>query len=438
MTPEGFFKSLDRRTFLKIASLTGLGGLVFPRNLLASMGPLDLVKVVLIEDSNATTGMAVNAPVAQSMMDCGILRLTGQHDVGEAWKSLFTGIDTSKTIAIKVNCINSSLSTHPKVTNAIVDGLTRMMFGDTPFPENNIIVFDRKEGELQAAGYTINTSGTGVRCFATNTSGVGYSTETYDVDNRTQTLSRIVTEMSDYIVNVSVLKNHSTAGVTLCMKNHYGTCNNPGGLHGNQCDPYIPALNALDPPIRNKQCIYICDALLGIYSGGPGGSPQFAANTLIMSRDIVAADYWGREILDDNGCSTISLAHHIDTAAGHPYYLGTNDPAQMDVEHIIDASGIDSPVHNNGVILEQNRPNPFMDRTSIGFHIPRPGTVTLTVFNPEGRQVRKLVDRSLSVGWHRLEWDGRTDAGQPASAGVYYCQLKTSTFEKAMIMQMLR
>jgi hypothetical protein len=157
-----------------------------------------------------------------------------------------------------------------------------------------------------------------------------------------------------------------------------------------------------------------------------------------MSRDIVAADYWGREILDDNGCNTISLAHHIDTAVGDPYYLGTNDPAQMDVEHIIDASGVDSPVHNNGFILEQNRPNPFRARTSIGFHIPRPGTVTLTVFNPEGRQVRKLVDRSLSLGWHRLEWDGRTDAGQPASAGVYYCQLKTATFEKSVIMQMLR
>jgi hypothetical protein len=242
--------------------------------------------------------------------------------------------------------------------------------------------------------------------------------------------------MADYIVNVSVLKNHNMAGVTLCLKNHYGTCNSPGGLHGGDCDPYIPALNSLGP-IRNKQCVNVCDALLGIYAGGPSGSPQFAANTLIISQDIVAADYWGREILEDNGCTTISDAHHIETAAGAPYYLGTNDPGQMDVQHIVEPSGIDSPVRN-GVILKQNQPNPFSDRTSIGFHLPGRAVVTLAVFNPEGRRVRGLADRTVASGWHHLEWDGKTDAGRTAAPGVYYCRLRTAGFDKSVIMQKVR
>jgi hypothetical protein len=311
-----------------------------------------------------------------------------------------------------------------------------MMFGGTPFPANNIIIFDRTNWELQSAGYTLNTSGTGVRCFGTNESGVGYSTETFDVNYSTQTLSTIVTEMADYLINASVLKNHGMAGVTLCLKNHYGTCNNPGGLHGGDCDPYIPALNAL-APINDIQSINICDALLGIYSGGPSGSPQFAANTLIISQDIVAADYWGREILEDNGCTTIATAHHVDTAAGAPHNLGTNDPGQMDVEHIVDTSGTDSPAYA-GFALQQNQPNPFADRTSIGFHVPGAGAVTLTVFDPEGRRVRRLVDRTVGAGWHRMEWDGRTDAGRKAAAGVYYCQIRAAGFEKAVIMQKLR
>jgi uncharacterized protein (DUF362 family) len=436
MTPERFFNSLDRRTFLKIASLTGLGGLVFPRSLLSSTGPLDPSRVLLIEDSGATSGTTVNAAVTQSMMDCGMMSYTGQYDVGEAWKSLFPEIDATRVIAIKVNCINSSLSTHPEVANAIANGLTQMMFGGTPFPANNIIIFDRTNWELQSAGYTTNTSTTGIRCFGTNASGVGYSTETYNVNGSTQRLSTIVTELSDYIVNASVLKNHNMAGVTMCLKNHYGTCNSPGSLHGGDCDPYIPALNAL-APIRDKQCVNICDALLGIYTGGPSGSPQFAANTLIISQDIVAADYWGREILEDNGCTTIPDAHHIDTAAGAPYNLGTNDPGQMDVEHIVDPSGIDSPTRT-GFILQQNQPNPFSDRTSIGFHVPGAAAVTLTVFNPEGRRVRKLADRTMASGWHRLEWDGKTDAGKIAAAGVYYCQLRTANFQKAVIMQKVK
>jgi uncharacterized protein (DUF362 family) len=437
MTPGGFLKSLDRRAFLKIISFTGLGGLVLPRSLLSSTGPLAGSRVVLIEDSAATSGTTVNASVAQSMMDCGIMTYTGQYDVGEAWKSLFSGIDETKVIAIKVNCINSSLSTHPEVADAIANGLTQMMFGGTPFPANNIIIFDRKNWELESAGYTINTSSTGVRCFGTNASGVGYSTGTYDVNGSTQKLSTILTESADYLINASVLKNHGTAGVTLCLKNHYGTCDNPGGLHGGDCDPYIPALNALTA-ISSKQCVNICDALLGIYTGGPGGSPQFAANTFIISEDIVAADYWGREILEDNGCGTIGKAHHIDTAAGSPYNLGTNDPTQIDVEHIVGASGIDSPVSGNGFVLRQNQPNPFSERTSIGFHVPQAAAVTLTVYSPEGRRVRKLADGSVSPGWHHLDWDGKNDSGRSAAAGVYYCQLRTDGFEKAVIMQKLR
>jgi len=437
MTPQGFLGGLDRRTFLKIVSLTGLGGLVLPRSLLSSMGPLDASRVVLIEDSAATSGTTVNSAVAQSMMDCGIMSYSGRYDVGEAWKSMFPGIDATKVIAIKVNCINSSLSTHPEVASAIANGLTQMVFDGTPFPANSIIIFDRTNWELESAGYTINTSSTGVRCFGTNASGVGYSSETYDVNGSTQKLSTIVTETSDYIVNASVLKNHGTAGVTLSMKNHYGTCSSPGNLHGGDCDPYIPALNSL-APIRGKQCVSICDALLGIYTGGPSGSPQFAANTLIISQDTVAMDYWGREILEDNGCTTISRAHHIDTAAGDPYNLGTNDPGQMEVEHIVEPSGIDGPTQTSGYILKQNQPNPFTGRTSIRFHVPERAAITLTVFNPEGRRVRELADRTITPGWHRLEWDGRTDGGRPAAQGVYYCRLRTNGFDKSVIMQKLR
>jgi uncharacterized protein (DUF362 family) len=441
MTPEGFMRGIDRRTFLRILSMTGAAGLILPRDLLSLTAPLDLSRVVLIEDSGATSGTDINGSVAQSMMNCAVMRLTEIYDVGEAWKSLFPDIGLSSVIGIKVNCINSAVPTHPEVTATVTEGLSQMMFGGTPFPENNIIVFDRRNGELQSAGYTLNTSTTGVRCFGTNNAGVGYSTETYDVDDVSQKLSRIVTEMADYLVNISVLKNHGTAGVTLCLKNHYGTCNGPGSLHGNDCDPYIPALNALSP-IKGKQCINICDALLGVYSGGPGGSPQFAANTIIMSQDIVAADYWGREILADNGCSTIGSAHHIDTAAQSPYSLGTNDPGQMDVVNIANPAGVDpsdtTGAQQDGFVLRQNNPNPFASQTRIRFYAPKPEHVTLTVFDTQGRRVRRLLDQTVRPGWHETPWEGRNDNGRRVAGGIYLCRLRSNGTEKAIMMQALR
>jgi len=59
-----------------------------------------------------------------------------------------------------------------------------------------------------------------------------------------------------------VLKDHGTAGVTLSMKNHYGSVDNPGSLHGGQCDPYIPELNNV-PDIKDKTRLIV----LGWISG---------------------------------------------------------------------------------------------------------------------------------------------------------------------------
>ena len=437
MTADNFLRGIDRRTFLKIVSITGAAGLVYPQRLLSGIAPLDLSRVVIIEDASATSGTTIDANVAQSMVNCGIMNLAQAFDVGEAWKTLLPGVSETSIIAIKVNCINSSMPSHPAVAYAIANAISQMDFDGTPFPENNIIIFDRTNGELNSSGYTLNTTATGIRCFGTNESGVGYTAGTYDVNGSSQRISTIVTGMADYMVNLSVLKNHSMAGVTLCLKNHYGTCNSPGSLHGNDCDPYIPSLNAL-APIRDKQKVHICDALLGIYSGGPGGSPQFAANALIMSQDIVAVDYQGREILAANGCTTLGDSHHIETAAGAPYNLGTNDPDQMDVVTITEPAGAGDGAGLSSIMLQQNHPNPFSADTRIRFYLPGPEPVSMTVYDVSGRRVRRLIDNTVDAGWHEVPWAGDTDGGRMAASGVYFCQLETRGYKKAVIMQLVK
>ncbi len=410
---------IGRRSFLRLLSSAGIAGIVLPKRSVANL-LLTNSRVIVVTDAQATSGSTINSPVVRIMVNRGIRSLAQITDVGEAWKSLLPGISASSKIAIKVNCINSSCPTHPPVTNAVLDTLKQMMFEGSPFPENNIIIFDRAENELQSSGYTINTGTSGVRCFGTESTGVGYSTQNHNVNGSSQKLSRIVTEMCDYLINISVLKNHGDGGVTLCLKNHYGTCNLPGNMHGGDCDPYIPALNALQP-IRTRQKVDIIDALYGIRSGGPSGPPQFVANKLIMSTDIVAADYWGRRVLQDNGCTTTGRAHHIDTAAT-TYGLGTNNPNQMDVINLsnpsnVEEEGTDAPV---GFALYQNYPNPFNAQTRIRFEIPRSTGVTLNIFDDAGRIITTLVNRSFSAGTHTVVFD----AGNLPS-GAYIYQLKT-------------
>ena len=441
MTTKSYLHSIDRRTFLRILSVTGISGLIYPRSVISSLVPDGTSRVVIVEHENATSGSAINAEAVRVMVDSGIKNLAGINDVGEAWKTLLPGIAPDKTIAIKVNCINSALPTHPEVTYAVTAGLAQMNFSGGNFPENNIIIFDRTNWELESAGYTRNTSNVGVRCFGTETSGFYYSSQDFNIGGRSQRLSEIINTHADYLINIAVLKNHGTAGVTLCMKNHYGTCDDPGSLHGNNCDPYIPALNAAEP-IRAKQMVNIIDALFGVRSGGPGGSPQFVTNKILFSQDVVAIDYQGRKLLEENGCATTGRAHHIEAAASD-YHLGTNNPAEMEIINILNPTTDvqqkkSNPSRTEGYQFEQNYPNPFNSQTTIRFYLKNNAAAKIRIFDYTGRHVRTLLDQEVSSGWHQLTWDAKTDAGTSVASGFYICQLQVGGSKKAIIMQFVK
>lgn len=74
------------------------------------------------------------------------------------------------------------------------------------------------------------------------------------------------------------------------------------------------------------------------------------------------------------------------------------------------------------VALEQNYPNPVAmgETTMIPFGLAVPSTVTLAVYNMLGQRVATLTDAvAHEAGRYQIAWDGRTDSGLPAPAGVY-------------------
>ena len=398
--------------------------------------------VVKVKDDTVIFNNQIDQNVVQVMVDSAIKKLAGIQDIGEAWKSLFPGIRQNSVISIKVNCINRSLSSHPEVAYSIINGLTKMQVDGSFFPENNIITWDRTNGELRSAGYTINTSDSGARCFGTSQSGVGYSSNQFIVAGRSQRISRILTDMSDYMINLSVLKNHGTAGVTLSMKNHYGTCDSPGSIHGGYCDPYIPALNNLIP-IRTKQVITICDAIYGIISGGPSGSPQIAPKSIIMSKDPVAHDYTAAQLLKDNGCNTLNRATHIASAAKSPYNLGTNDPSQIDLVEIdnptTEIAETPGEQHIPGSFqLFQNYPNPFNAQTTFSYQLFKPARVRVDIYDIRGEHVNRLVDANQDNGYYRILWNGKSSNGISVPTGTYFGQFQIDDVGQTIKMQLLK
>lgn len=69
------------------------------------------------------------------------------------------------------------------------------------------------------------------------------------------------------------------------------------------------------------------------------------------------------------------------------------------------------------------RPNPFTVGTRLGFDVPRASAVTVTIHDPAGREVRRLLDTSLVPGRYDVAWDGRDDRGVRLGSGVYFVRV---------------
>jgi hypothetical protein len=86
-----------------------------------------------------------------------------------------------------------------------------------------------------------------------------------------------------------------------------------------------------------------------------------------------------------------------------------------------------------GFTLRQNFPNPFNPSTSIGFSIPRGGSVRLEVFNTSGQIMDVLVDGYLPAGSYLERWDGSRCA-----SGVYFYRLRANGAGAVRSMILLR
>ncbi|MEM1120325.1 MAG: T9SS type A sorting domain-containing protein [Bacteroidota bacterium] len=82
--------------------------------------------------------------------------------------------------------------------------------------------------------------------------------------------------------------------------------------------------------------------------------------------------------------------------------------------------------------LAQNRPNPFSEKTTIGFQLPQAGKATLTILDVQGRVILQQT-RDFSAGQQQWTIEGR----DLTAKGILYYQLATETavLTKKMIVQ---
>lgn len=308
----------------------------------------------------------IHPSAVECMIDRGMAMLTGADpgDVRGAWGQFF---EKGQVVGIKVNPVGrkalpgdgrnptcKGAISSPAAVVKIVKCLREL--GIRP---RDIIVFERYASEFEEAGYLnfVERELPGVRWYA---SSQGYSEGQLDItgldngrdacspemarhvagydpdvfttmgfcapehsqrdDRRYRShLSLIVSRMVDKVINLPVLKDHRSAGVTLALKNmSHGMNNNVArshlGLqaHGfgptsthvsgpNQCNTFIPQAVS-QARLRQKVVLHILDGLIGVYEGGPGCWNKTWAtwrhNGLFFATDPVALDHVGWDIID--------------------------------------------------------------------------------------------------------------------------------------------
>ena len=80
-------------------------------------------------------------------------------------------------------------------------------------------------------------------------------------------------------------------------------------------------------------------------------------------------------------------------------------------------SGIE-PINKLDDYLLKNYPNPFLQSTEISFNLPDDGKVVLNIFNADGKCVNRFLNKTLSQGNYRFNFDAKE-----LPAGMYYYKL---------------
>ena len=89
--------------------------------------------------------------------------------------------------------------------------------------------------------------------------------------------------------------------------------------------------------------------------------------------------------------------------------------------------------------LHQNYPNPFNPSTQISFDVPQGmENVTLNIYNILGKNVNTLVNDILSPGRYTMEWDANDYEGNSVASGIYFYELRSSTFIARKKMLLIR
>lgn len=207
----------------------------------------------------------------------------------------------------------------------------------------------------------------------------------------------------------------------------------PCFIHAGMPDAFVAYAGC--PPLDFDLIDPTGSSVATLRSGG-GAGPSYGLQQA-TANNAMPTSSTARVVLNGFGLSDIR-----DDALGFP-------PDR--VEHLFDVivwlanvlpsvDGVPDPPAPFENRLDTNYPNPFNPTTKIHYSIKDAGVVTLRIYNAAGQLVRTLVNdvETPQEGGFTVTWDGKSDAGQAVSSGVYFYKLTATSFSDTRKMVVLK
>jgi len=318
-----------RREFLKQMAVTGAALTTLPGILrTAEAAASGKSRVVITTDPAVMPKEGeVSQKVFEKMLGRSMTKLTDSKSAAEAWKKLFKPNDV---VGIKINCLfGRGVSTRPEAVRAVIAGLK-----SAGVNEDNIIVWDRSSGDMIKSGFPINKDGAGVKYFADD----GHWGQEITHGRFKGRITTVISDKITAMINMPVLKTHGISGLSCCLKNHFGSFDNPGNHHGDSCIA-MADFSAI-PAVKDKTRLVVVDAIRPQYAGGPGlqSQDQWNLYSVMVSKDPVAADYQGTEIiqarLKELARNPIPEKKLVWLRAAQELGVGTCDPSKIELVRV--------------------------------------------------------------------------------------------------------
>ncbi|MBN1996763.1 T9SS type A sorting domain-containing protein [candidate division KSB1 bacterium] len=192
-------------------------------------------------------------------------------------------------------------------------------------------------------------------------------------------------------------------------------------LHSDPAKGEAPGTVPVDPLLLGD---LFWHHVAAVWDGDNGNMKLFADGLLVMEKPYSFLPYDLTNIfLGQMGGANRTYIGLLDDVR-----IYSNALSDEDVYFLYE--GLEDHVSDNPVaspqafVLNQNYPNPFNPSTTINYQLAKNSDVLLTVFNQTGQKVRTLVQEQQGSGIQSVIWDGRDDAGQQQSSGIYLYRLQ--------------